>query len=80
MVMLWVTPPPVAVMVTESEPVCACLLAVKVSVAVPEPGAAIVLGLKETWTPFPLTEVDRLILELNPPVTAVVMVSVTEVP
>jgi len=46
---------------------------------VPDP-FAIVLGLKETCTPFPFTEVVRLTLELNPPVGAIVMTSETELP
>ena len=45
-------------------------------VDVPDPGAASELGLKVTARPLPCPEADKLIAELNPPETAVVMVDV----
>ncbi len=75
-----VTPPPVAVMVMVSVPVVACLLALMVMVELPEPGAAIVLGLNDMLMPLPAPEAVRLTLELKPPLTEVVMVSVVEPP
>lgn len=59
-------------------PVRAVLLTVTVIVDVPEPGAAMELGLKVTVTPLPSPEADKLIAESKPPETAVVMVEVPE--
>jgi hypothetical protein len=53
-------------------------LALTVIVEVPEPGAAIELGLKLTVNPLPPPEADRLIAESKPPDTAVVIVDVPE--
>src|SRR5262249_19352770 len=50
-VAVWVTPPPLAVTVTLAGPVVAVPLAVKVSVELPFPGAAIEAGLKFAVTP-----------------------------
>jgi hypothetical protein len=47
---------------------------VKVAVDVPEPGAAIELGLKPTVTPVGAPEAVRAIAELNPPEMVVVTV------
>jgi len=47
-----------------------------VIVDVPEPGAAIDVGLKLTVTPVGWPEADKAIAESNPPVTAVVIVDV----
>lgn len=47
---------------------------VMVIVEVPEPGAAMVLGLKLTVVPVGAPEAERLIELLKPPLTAVVMV------
>ena len=56
-------------------PVAALRLTVMVMVDVPLPGAAMDVGLKATVTLDPVTVPDRLIAELNPPLTAVVMVT-----
>lgn len=70
-VVVWVTPPPLAVMVTVAVPVAAVLLAVKVRVEFPPPGAAMVTGLNDAVTPEgrPATVSDTA--ELNPPLTLV---------
>jgi hypothetical protein len=47
-------------------------------VEVPEPGAAMELGLRVTVWAVPCPEADRLIAELKPPETVVVMVAVPE--
>jgi len=47
-------------------------------VDVPEPGAAMELGLKVTTWALPCPDADRLMAELKPPETAVVMVAVPE--
>ena len=47
-----------------------------VIVEVPEPGAAIGLGLKPTVVPVGMPEADRVIELLNPLLMAVVMVEV----
>lgn len=59
-----------------SDPVAAFLFALMVIVELPEP--VIVVGLNDTLTPLPAPEADRLMLELNPPLATVVMVSETE--
>jgi hypothetical protein len=59
-------------------PVLAVRLTVTVIVDVPDPGAAIELGLKDTVTPLPSPDADKLIAELNPPETAVAIVDVPE--
>ena len=46
----------------------------------PEPGAAIGLGLKLTLVPAGTPEADREIAELKPPLTVVVMVEVPAAP
>ena len=51
-----------------------------VMVAVPEPGAAIELGLKLTVCPLPCPEADKLIAESKPPEMVVVMVEEPELP
>lgn len=51
-----------------------------VMVDVPEPGAAMELGLKVTVCPLPCPEADKLIAELKPPETAVVILDVPELP
>ena len=68
-----VTPPPVPVMVMVREPVVALRLTVMVMVEVPAP--VIDVGLKATVTLEPVTVPDRAMAELNPPLTAVVMVT-----
>jgi len=79
-VTVWVMPPPVAVTVTFAVPVVAALLAVKVRVELPLPGAAIDAGLKLTVTPAGRPEAEREIAELNPPLTAVEIVALPELP
>jgi len=79
-VVVWVTPPPVAVMVMVRFPSLAFLPARTVMVEVPEPGAAIELGLKVTPFDPPCPEADREIAELKPPETAVVIFVVPELP
>ena len=49
-------------------------------VEVPEPGAAMEVGLKVTVTPVGWPEADKAIAELNPPETAVVIVDVPLLP
>ena len=51
-----------------------------VIVELPPPGAAIVLGLKLTVVPLGAPVADRLIALLKPPLTAVVIVEVPELP
>jgi hypothetical protein len=79
-VVVCVTPPPLAVIVTWEVPVVAALLAVKVRVELPLPGAPIKVGLKLAVTPAGRTEADREIAELNPPVTVVEIVLLPEPP
>ena len=52
----------------------------KVTVEVPEPGAAIDAGLKLTVTPEGAPDAVRATAELNPPETVVVMVDVPLLP
>lgn len=68
-----VTPPPVAVTVMVCVPVVARRLTVMVIVELPAP-PLIGFGLKPTWTRDGTPEAERLIEELNPPVTVVVRV------
>ena len=53
---------------------------VKVNVDVPEPGAAMDVGLKAAVTPVGRPEADNATAESNPPETAVVMVEVPVAP
>jgi hypothetical protein len=68
-----VTPPPVPVIVMVREPAAALRLTVMVMVEVPAP--VIDVGLKLSVTLDPVTEPDRLMAELKPPLTAVVTVT-----
>lgn len=61
-------------------PVLARLLTRTVIVEVPEPGAAIELGLKLTVTLFPSPEADNAIAESNPPEIVVLIVDSPELP
>ena len=72
---VWVVLPPVPVMVTVEVPRVAVEETVKVSVELPEPGAAIEAGLKEAVTPAGRPEAESAMAELKPPETAVVIVS-----
>jgi len=53
---------------------------VKVTVELPEPGAAMEVGLKPTVTPVGAPDELSAIAELNPPETAVVMVELPLLP
>ena len=79
-VTVWVMPPPVAVTVTLVVPVVAVLLAEKVRVELPLPGDPIEAGLKLAITPVGKPEAESEIAELNPPLTAVEMVVLPELP
>jgi hypothetical protein len=61
-------------------PVLALLLAVNVTVDVPEPGAAMGVGLKLTVTPVGWPEADKAMAELKPPETVVVIFDVPLLP
>lgn len=58
----------------------AVLLAEKVKVELPFPGAAMLPGLKLAVTPEGRPEADNEIAELNPPLTEVVIVLVADPP
>src|SRR5882724_11399578 len=79
-VVVWVMLPPVPVMVTVEVPRVAVPPTVKVSVELPEPGAAIGLGLKAAVTPAGRPEAESEMAELKPPETAVVIVEVPVLP
>lgn len=74
MVVVWVIPPPLAVMVTLAVPAAAVLLAVKVTVELPLPGAAMEAGLNDAVTPEGRPEIVSDTAELNPPPMVVVTV------
>lgn len=74
----WVTPPPVAVTVIVREPAVARRLTVTVMVEVPAP--VMLGGLNPTVTLDPWPEAERLIRELNPPLTVVVRVALPAEP
>ena len=73
-------PPPVAVTVIGYVPGGVLAPTVIVAVDVPEPGAAIVLGLKVTLAPAGAPDVVSATALLNPPPTAVVIADVPCVP
>jgi len=75
-----VTPPPVAVTVTLEVPVVAVVLAEKVRVELPLPGAAIEVGLKVPVTPDGKPDTESETAELKPPETVVEMVLLPELP
>lgn len=75
-----VTLPPVAVIVMLAVPVVAVLLAAKVSVELPLPGAAMEAGLKLAVTPAGNPEADNETAELKPPLTVVETVVLPELP
>jgi len=70
----------VAVTVTFAVPVVAVLLAEKVRVELPLPGAAIEAGLKAAVTPEGNPEAENDTAELNPPLTEVEIVVLPELP
>ena len=75
-----VMPPPAPVMVIGYVPVAAVEATVRVTVDVPEPGAAIEILLKLTVTPAGWPDADKAIAELKLPETAVVIVDVPLLP
>jgi hypothetical protein len=79
-VALWVIPPPLPFTVTLNVPVGAVLLAEKVSVELPLPGAAMEPGLKLAVTPVGNAPVDSATAALNPPKAALDMVVARELP
>ena len=79
-VVVWVMPPPVPVMVMGYVPVAADVPTVRVSVDVPDPGAAMVVLLKLKVTPEGWPEADKPMAELKDPEMAVVMVDVPLLP
>ena len=64
-------PPPLALIVTVDVPIVAVLLALNVRVELPEPGAAIEVGLKEAVTPAGSPVAESETAELKPPETVV---------
>jgi len=77
---VWLLPPPVAVIVAVAEPTVAEELAVRVRVDEPDPGAAIVDGLKLALTPEGSPDAEREIAELNDPDRVVDTVELPDVP
>lgn len=75
-----VTVPPVAVIVTFDVPVVAVLLAERVNVELPLPGAAMEVGLKAAVTPAGNPEAEKETAELKPPLTVVEIVELPELP
>jgi hypothetical protein len=78
--MVCVVPPPDAVMGIVKVPFAAVLLADRVSVEVPEPGAGRVVGLRTAVTPRGSPEKERLTLELKPPSAVMEIADVVEFP
>jgi len=74
-----VTLPPLAVTVMFAVPV-AVLLAERVRVELPLPGAAIEAGLKPAVTPAGNPDADNATAELKPPLTVVEIVELPDVP
>lgn len=79
-VVVCVTLPPLAVIVMFTVPVVAVLEAVSVSVELPLPGAAKLVGLKLAVTPAGSPDADSDTAELNPPLSVVDTVAVAELP
>ncbi len=79
-VAVWVVLPPVPVTVMVELPAAAEEATVMVIVEVPEPGAAIEVGLKATVTPVGWPEAESAIAELKLPEIVVVMVTLPEPP
>jgi len=77
-VVVCVTPSPVAVIVIVWFPINAFLLTLTVMIELPEPGAAMELGLKVTVCRPPSPVADKEIAESKPPDTRVVIVEVPE--
>jgi len=79
-VVVCVTPPPMPVMVIMYVPVAVVDATAKVIVELPEPGAAIDVGLKLTVTPVGWPDADKATAELKPSNTVVVTVDVPLLP
>ena len=79
-VVVCVSPPPVPVTVMLRVPARARRLTRMLIVELPDPGAAIELGLKLMVTLLPPPEANKLIPELNPPDMAVVIVELPVFP
>jgi hypothetical protein len=74
-VVVFVTPPPVPVIVMGYVPVGAVFETVRLKCVLPEPGAVIEAGLKLAVTPEGSAEYDSEIAALNEPDVAVVTVA-----
>jgi len=79
-VVVFVLPPPVPVMVIVWRPILVPELTVNCIVDVPEPGAAIDVGLKLTVTPAGWPDADKDMDELKPFTAAVVIVELPDLP
>lgn len=79
-VVVWLMPPPKPVTVIGYVPATAVEATAMVMVEVPEPGAAIDVGLKVTVTPVGWPVADKPMAESKPPETAVVMVDLPLLP
>jgi hypothetical protein len=79
-VAVWLLPPPVAVIVTVELPVVADELAVRVRVDEPDPGAAIVDGLKAALSPVGSPDAESETAELNEPDSVVDTVELPDAP
>jgi hypothetical protein len=77
---VWVSPPPVPVTTIVCVPAATVEATAMVMVDVPEPGAAIVVGLKVTVTPAGTKRAESATAELKPPETAVLTVHVPVLP
>jgi hypothetical protein len=75
-----ITPPPLALTVTFVVPVVAVLVAEKVRVELPLPGAAIEAGLRVAVTPEDRPDANKDTVELNPPLTVIETVVLPELP
>ena len=73
-------PPPLAVIVIVRVPVVALEVVLMVIFDVPDPGAAIEVGLKVMVSPLPWPEAVKLMAELKVPDAVVVMVELPELP
>src|SRR5271154_6745954 len=79
-VAVWVIPPPVPVIVIEYVPATVVEATASVNTDVPEPGAAMEVGLKVAVTPVGIPAAVNATAELNPPETVVVIVEAPLLP